>query len=141
MENGEVTAGSLAAEYIKLRDAKKKLDKIYDQKKEVIEQQMQAITNQLNELCEKLNASSIRTDHGTIIRSVSTDYHTTDWDSMHKVVLEYSAPYLLWKRINNSAMKEFLDAHPDVFPPGLRIDSKYTVSVRKPTKTKGEYHD
>ena len=128
MENEEVTAGELADMYIRLRDARKKLDKIYETKKEVIENQMQGVTNKLNELCEKLNATSIRTNHGTIIRSVTTDYHTTDWDAMHRVVLDYSAPYLLWKRINNSAMKEFLEAHPEVYPPGLRIDSKYTVS-------------
>lgn len=138
MENEEVTAGELADMYIKLRDAKKKLDKIYETKKEAIENQMQGVTNKLNELCEKLNATSIRTNHGTIIRSVTTDYHTTDWDAMHRVVLDYSAPYLLWKRINNSAMKEFLEAHPEVYPPGLRIDSKYTVSVRKPTTRKGD---
>ena len=52
MENEEVTAGELADMYIRLRDARKKLDKIYETKKEVIENQMQGVTNKLNELCE-----------------------------------------------------------------------------------------
>ena len=134
MDEERKSAGELAAEFIKWRDAKKKLDKIYEEKKEVIEAQMLAITNQLHEICEEQNASSIRTDSGTIIRSVSTDYTTTDWDAMHSLVLKHQAPHLLWKRINNSAMRDFLDEHPDEYPPGLRIDSKYTVTVRRPTK-------
>lgn len=127
------SADALAEEFIKLRDAKKRLDDIYEQKKEVFETRMREITNELTLLCEEQNASSIRTTHGTIIRSVTTDYSTSDWDAMHNLVIKYQAPYLLWKRINNSAMKEFLDAHPEEYPPGLRIDSKYTVTVRRPT--------
>lgn len=127
------SADELAEEFIKLRDAKKKLEEIYEQKKEVFETRMREITNELTLICEEQNASSIRTAHGTIIRSVTTDYSTTDWDAMHALVLKHQAPYLLWKRINNSAMKDFLESHPEEYPPGLRIDSKYTVTVRKPT--------
>lgn len=133
MEETKVSADELAKEFIELRDAKKKLDDIYEKKKSVFETRMREITDTLTVICEEQNASSIRTQHGTIIRSVTTDYSTTDWESMHKLVLKYEAPYLLWKRLNNAAMKEFLEAHPEEYPPGLRIDSKYTVTVRRPT--------
>ena len=96
--------------------------------------QMELITNALSHICEETNASSIRTEHGTIIRSMQTRYSTSDWGSFHDMVNRYHAPYLLEKRILNSAMKEFLEEHPEAFPPGLYADNKYVISVRRPTK-------
>ena len=132
MDNS-ISADELAKEFIELRDAKKRLDKIYEEKKEVFETRMQEITGALSVLCEEQKASSIRTAHGTIIRSVTTTYNTTDWDAIYTLVNKYQAPYLMQQRIHTSAMKEFLDAHPEEYPPGLRVDSKYTVTVRRPT--------
>ena len=53
---------------------------------------------------------------------------------MHEFILEHKAPYLLHKRINEYAMRDFLDANPTELPKGLNIVSEYKISVRKPTK-------
>ena len=130
MSSEKKSVSDLAAEYIGLRG---KVEELEAQIKE-IEKDMDELTRQMSEICEETGASSIRTDSGTIIRSIRTRYFTSDWSSLHDIVLQYQAPYLLEKRIHNSAMKEFLEAHPEAYPAGLNIENQYTITVRKPSK-------
>jgi len=136
MEEEKVSADALAEEFLKLKDGLGKLNKIYEGKRKVFDDRMNEITQTLNVLCEEQNASSIRTAHGTVIRSVTKTYNPLDWGAIHDLVVNYKAPYLLWKRINNTAMDEFLAEHPDAYPPGLNVNRSYTVSVRRPTNRK-----
>lgn len=130
----DLTAGELAEEYLYFRDLKSKLQKKFEAKEAVLDAELDRISSRLMVLCNEQDASSIKTDSGTIIRSLKTRYETKDWDSLYEFVLDHSAPYLLQKRINESAMKEFLETNPEDFPKGLNIASEYKISVRKPTK-------
>lgn len=130
----DMTAGELAEEYLYFRDLKAKLQKKFEAKEAVLDAELDHISSRLMVLCNEQDASSIKTDSGTIIRSLKTRYETKDWDSLYEFVLDHSAPYLLQKRINESAMKEFLETNPEDFPKGLNIASEYKISVRKPTK-------
>lgn len=130
----DLTAGELAEEYLYFRDLKSKLQKKFEAKEAVLDAELDKISSRLMVLCNEQDASSIKTDSGTIIRSLKTRYETKDWDSLYEFVLDHSAPYLLQKRINESAMKEFLETNPEDFPKGLNIASEYKISVRKPTK-------
>lgn len=127
-------AGELAEQHRYIDDLRKQLKQKYESKDAILEAELNAIKHRLLTLCNEQDASSIRTEHGTIIRSIKTRYEPKDWDSMHEFILEHSAPYLLQKRINESAMKDFLESHPDDYPKGLNIASEYKISVRKPTK-------
>ena len=122
-------AGELADTYIALRtirDAKKK-------EVTAIEDQMDAISAQMLALCNEIDASTIRTPYGTISRKTTTRFGTNDWGSFYEMVTKYDAPYLFEKRIMNTAMEEFLQAHPEAEPPGLTKNVFYVISVRKPT--------
>jgi len=130
----DLTAGELAAQYLEFRELKDKLRKKFEAKEAVLDAELDEITNRLMVLCNEQDASSIKTEYGTVIRSLKTRYDPKDWDSMHEFVLEHSAPYLLQKRINESAMKEFLEANPTEYPKGMNIVSEYKITVRKPTK-------
>mgnify|MGYP001594526977 CR=1 FL=1 len=48
-------------------------------------------------------------------------------------VFENNACHLLEQRLHNANMKEFLAENPDKLPAGLQADSKYKITVRKPT--------
>jgi hypothetical protein len=50
---------------------------------------------------------------------------------MHKFIVEHNAPQLLHERIHQTNLKEFLEANPDTLPPGLNVDSEYTITVRR----------
>lgn len=130
----EKNADQLAEEYINLRTQRSILTKEFDEKDGALAAQMEALANKMLEMCEQANATSIRTEHGTITRKVSTRYHTDDWGSMYDFILKHNAPYLLERRITTSAMKEFLETHPEDYPPGMNTYNKYIISVMKPRK-------
>lgn len=133
-EYDAMTAGDLAEQYLLYRDLKAQLKQKYEAKEAILDAELDAITNRLMSLCNEQDASSIRTDSGTIIRSLKTRYETKDWESMYEFVVEHNAPYLLQKRINETAMKEYLENNPEEYPKGLNVASEYKISVRKPTK-------
>lgn len=134
METQTASADKLAAAFINLRDAYYALKKENEEKEAALKEQMDVLQAEMNKLCEEQNATSIKTKSGTIIRSVSTKYYTTDWDSLYQFINTHQAPYLLEKRISNGAMRDFLEDHPDVFPMGMNTDRAYSVTVRRPSK-------
>jgi hypothetical protein len=67
------------------------------------------------------------------MRSVKTRYWTSDWGAMHKFILENKMPELLERRISQTTMKQLLEENPDVMPPGMNTDSKYSVTIRRAT--------
>jgi len=73
IESSQVTSvnlDQLAKIYLKIRDAKDELTSQYKDKVAGLQEQLDTIEQEINEVCKQMNASSIRTSHGTIIRSV-----------------------------------------------------------------------
>jgi len=122
---------SLAQTYIKMRDKREVLKRDWEAKDTEIKAQMEVIEQALLDLCKEINANSISTNHGTVIRSVKSRYWTNDWDSLYRVIKEHDAFGLLEKRIQQTHMKEFLQENPDLLPAGLNVENRYTVLVRR----------
>jgi|TARA_R110000787_G_scaffold80307_1_gene174899 pyruvate dehydrogenase complex dehydrogenase (E1) component len=125
----DLTADKLVAMYIKIRSAINKKD---DEIKHYKEQQ-EKVSNELLALCNEQNLDSMKTTEGTITRRVSSHFWTSDWEAMYKFIEANNAHHLLEKRIHTTHMKEFLADNPDECPHGLQSNTKYIVSVRKPT--------
>jgi len=121
----------LTATYIKIRDARAKLKQEYERNDAELEQQMLVIEQEMLELCKAIDANSIKTNAGTIIRSVKSRYWTNDWDSMYRFIKEHDAFSLLEKRLHQSHMKQFLEENPETEPAGLNVEREYTVVVRR----------
>jgi hypothetical protein len=134
-ENSESKSPSnldmLAGIYIKIRDARTALKAEFTTQDSVLQEQMDLLETNMLDACKNLNASSIKTPHGTIIRSVKSRYWTNDWDSMYTFIKEQGAFGLLEKRLHQTNMKDFLAENPDLLPMGLNVDSEYTVVVRR----------
>jgi hypothetical protein len=134
IESSEVTSVNLeqlTRVYLKIRDAKEELTTKYKAQVAGLDEQLETIEQEINEVCKQMNASSIRTPHGTIIRSVKSRYWTNDWDSLYQVIKEHDAFGLLTKSIHQSNMKEFLAENPAVLPAGLNVENAYSVVVRR----------
>lgn len=121
----------LTRAYLAIRDAKEVLTDQYKKQVAELDEQMQVIEQELLDHCKNMNASSVRTPHGTVIRSVKSRYWTNDWDSMYDFIEETGAFGLLEKRIHQTHMKEFLAENPDMFPKGMNVENEYTVVVRR----------
>ena len=121
----------LAAVYIKIRDRRADLKKQFEAGDKDLEDQQNLLAEKMLDICKDMDADSIRTSHGTIIRSVKSRYWTNDWDSMYSFIEEQGAFGLLEKRLHQTNMKDFLSENPDVYPQGLNVESQYTVVVRR----------
>jgi hypothetical protein len=62
---------------------------------------------------------------------VKTRYWTSDWNSMHKFIMQHNMPDLLEKRISQTVMKQLIEENPDMMPPNLNVDSRYAVTIRR----------
>jgi hypothetical protein len=114
-----------------MRDAKEAMTDAYKKQVADLEEQMAVVEAQMLETCKMFNADSIRTPHGTIVRSIKSRYWTNDWDSMYRFIEEHGAFALLEKRLHQTHMKEFLSENPDLLPAGLNVENSYTVVVRR----------
>lgn len=85
----------------------------------------------LNEACRTLNVTSLKTNVGTLSRTLKTRYWTSDWPEMYKFIKENDVPEFFEKRLVQSAIKDFLEQNPDKAPPGLQATSEYTVRITK----------
>jgi hypothetical protein len=126
-----ISVDRLVAAYIKMRDKRAELLREYEEADGDIKAQMEAVEGKLLDLCKDIGADTLGSKHGKVMRTVKTRYWTSDWDSLHKFVLEHKMPELLERRISQSTMKQLLEEKPDVMPPGLNIDSRYTVTIRR----------
>jgi hypothetical protein len=127
----QISAEKLADIYIKIRDAKQAEEEKMKVKLAEFQEQLDVISEQLLELCKSQDATSIKTTAGTIIKKLSTRYWSTDWDSMHGFIKEHDAFGLMEQRIHQGNMKQFLEENPELMPPGVQVDRKYTVVVRR----------
>jgi hypothetical protein len=130
-EEGAPTLEQLTKVYIKIRDSRRTLEQAFKLEDEQLQEQIRAIEEQMLDICKKFNASSIKTEAGTVIRSVKSRYWTNDWDSMYQFIRENSAFGLLERRLHQTHMKQFLEENPNLSPIGLNVDKEYTVVVRR----------
>lgn len=131
MNDDAIPADKLVRVFIKMRDRKQQLTHEYETEVAKLDTQMDEVKSKLLETCEAIGANSLRTDFGTVVRTVKTRYWTSDWEQMHSFVKQNDAVDLLERRIHQTNMKTYLEEHPDKIPPGLNSDSHYEVTVRR----------
>jgi hypothetical protein len=131
----EKSVDKLSAEYISVRTRRDLLKEKFEAEDALLAEQLSNIESQLLEVLNSTDADSISTSHATVIRRVSKRYSTTNWDAVYKLVAKHGAFAVLEKRIHNTNMRQFLEEHPDEYPAGLNVDSRYAVTVRRKTST------
>ena len=130
-EESSMSLDKLTSIYIRMRDSREKLAREHEAKDKEIASQMALVEQELLEICKSMDADSIRTKAGTVVRTVKSRYWTNDWDSMHQFIADHHAFALLEKRIHQTHMKQFLEENPDLAPAGLNVEREYTVVVRR----------
>jgi hypothetical protein len=133
MEEEAIPADKLVAVYRRIRSAIEEREAEHAKEIEGLKEKLEMVSDKLLKICNDQNLDSLRTPEGTVTRRVKSRYWTTDWSSMYNFIKDNEAPFLLEQRIHNGNMKQFLEENPDQHPAGLQIDSKYAITVRKPT--------
>lgn len=130
MEN-DIALEKLIRVYIKMREKKAEISQELEAKLSEMDEKMKTVKTGILDHMKEIGAESLRTDAGTVYRTVRTTYSTNDWDSMNKFILEHSVPELLEKRLHQTNMRVFLEEHPDMLPPGLNSNMEYSVTVKR----------
>ena len=137
MEESIVTSESvedLSTEYIKIRTEREVLKEKFDNEDKVFTDQLDEIENKLVQIMLADNTTSMSTEKTIIIKRVMKRYNPTNWEAVYRLVDKYKAYGVLHKRIHDTNMRDFLEEHPDEYPEGLNVDSRYAVTVkRKPS--------
>jgi|TARA_R110000803_G_scaffold38925_4_gene84014 hypothetical protein len=132
----DVKLDSVVKAYLAIRDEKDRLAREHDAKDRELSQDLAQLEQILLSSCNDINADSIRTGVGTIIKSTRESFVCGDWDNFKTFVLENEAVELLQQRIHQTNFKEFLSNREDEgLPPGISSMREFKITVRKPSKS------
>jgi hypothetical protein len=124
-------ANKLVQVYIKIRDAKEIKKKEMEDEISALDAQLDAVEQELLELCKTTGQDGGKTQFGSFTRSVKTRYWTSDWDSMYKFIREHDVPEILERRIHQGNFVDMLKENPNIMPAGVNVESKYSITVRR----------
>jgi hypothetical protein len=124
-------ANKLVQVYIKIRDAKEMKKKEMEDEISALDAQLDAVEQELLELCKTTGQDGGKTQFGSFTRSVKTRYWTSDWDSMYKFIREHDVPEILERRIHQGNFVDMLKENPNIMPAGVNVESKYSITVRR----------
>ena len=113
--------------FLKIREKRAELAKQDTE----LEEQQNVIESRLLDICKEMGTDGLKTELGTVSRSIKKRYWTSDWHSFYNFLKEHDAVELLEKRISQVNMATFLEENPDAFPPGLQVDSRYTAVIKR----------
>lgn len=117
--------------YIALRDHKSKLDAEHKARVAEIDAQM---TNAENFLLNHLNESGldrVGVSAGTVFAQVKTMPSFENKEATMEYIKQSGNVELLQSRLSSTAVKEFMDANNQQLPPGVKIMTERTVTIRR----------
>ena len=124
----------LVETFITLRNERDRMRNEWEAKDSEVKEQMSLVEQALLSICNETNATSIKTDKGTVIRKLTERFFCSDWDNFRDYVLEHQALELLERRIHQGNFKEFIaEREKEGLPPGVNVMREFGVTVRKPT--------
>jgi len=133
--NEAINVEELVNVYLTIRREREILTEQFKAKDRELANDLSSLEQVLLQECNKINANSINTPTGTVVRSVKDTYTCIDWNNFKQFVLETGAIDVLQQRIHQSNLKEFMTQHEgDGLPPGVNVSREFTVVVRKPSK-------
>lgn len=133
-ENPDMKLDELVKTYLTIRSEREKMEANWKALDSELEMEMKTLEQSMLVVCNESNASSIRTENGTVIRSLKERFTTNDWDNFKKFVLENELVDLLERRIHQGNFKQFISERKDEgLPPGVNVMREFTIVVRKPS--------
>lgn len=124
----------LVKTYLTIRNERDRIEAEYKDRDQALKAEMSVLEQAMLAGCNEIKADSIKTPHGTIIKSLKERYTCSDRDNFNKFVLETGAVELFEARLHQGNFKEFMsERHGDGLPPGVNVMREFAVTVRKPT--------
>jgi hypothetical protein len=131
MSDATPDVDKLVSVFIKIRDKKAELADAFKKQEAELNEKLDLVKAALLQHCKDTGQEGGKTAAGTFYRQTRSRYWTSDWESMNKFIVEHAVVDLLEKRIHQKNMEQFLEENPELLPPGLNVDSEYTMNVRR----------
>lgn len=130
----DMNLGELVKAYLTIRNERARIESEWKEKDDELLSDLKALESQMLITCNENNASSIRTESGTVIRKLNERYTVADGDVFRKFVLQEGAVELFESRIHQGNFKEFIaERKGDGLPPGVNVMREFGIVVRKPS--------
>ena len=130
----DVKLDDLVTTYLTIRTERNTLKNQWEIRDAELKADLEQLEQAMLVACNAINADSIRTGSGTIIKSLKETYTCGDWDNFKQYVVENNALDLLQQRISQANFKEFMTTRQDEgLPPGISTLREFGITVRKPT--------
>ena len=124
----------LVTTYLTIRTERNTLKNQWETRDSELKADLDELERAMLVACNEINADSIRTGSGTIIKSLKETYTCGDWDNFKQFVVDNNALDLLQQRISQTNFKEFMSTRQeDGLPPGISTLREFAITVRKPT--------
>jgi hypothetical protein len=118
--------------YVKLREKKAQIEQKAKESAKPVVELMDKLEAYLKEQADALGVQSFKTESGTAFLTTSERANVANWDEVLRFILENGAYDMLEKRVNKTAVREYMNTNKAV-PPGVNYGTSIEVSVRKPT--------
>jgi|TARA_R110000868_G_scaffold251060_2_gene507789 hypothetical protein len=124
----------LVKTYLTIRNERDRIESEYKLQDEALKAEMTVLEQEMLAGCNEIKADSIRTPHGTIIKSLKERFTCSDRDNFNKFVIETGAVELFEARLHQGNFKEFMsERHAEGLPPGVNVMREFGITVRKPS--------
>ena len=114
----KVNVEELVIAYLAVRTERERLLRDYEAADATLKQDLEELEKIMLGVCNEVNADSIKTQHGTVMRKLNERYYCQDWENFYQFVMENNAVQLLEKRIHQGNFRQFISEHEgDGLPP------------------------
>lgn len=118
--------------YLAIRSERERILREYEVQDARLKDDLKKLEAVLLDVCNTINADSIKTSLGTVMRKMNERYTCSDWDNFKQFVLDNEALELFEKRIHQGNFKQFMEEHEsDGLPPGVSVMREFGITVRK----------
>jgi len=126
----DINLDELVKIYLTIRSEREKLE-LQDRE---LKNDLDIIAQQMLIKCNESNATSIKTNEGTVVKKLSERFTLSDRSSFDAFVREHDAIELYEARIHQGNFKEFISERGDEgLPPVVNVMREFTIVVRKPS--------
>lgn len=124
----------LVKAYLTIRNEREKIESEYKERDMQLQADMAILEREMLSGCNEMKVESLRTDSGTVVKSLKERFTCADRDNFNKFILETGAVELFESRLHQGNFKEFMsERHHEGLPPGVNVMREFTITVKKPT--------
>jgi hypothetical protein len=128
----QINMAQVAAAYVKIRAAKSALTAEFETKVAELDGKLQQLEGVMLKHLNTHGMTSVATEGGTFYKQEDIKPSCGDWNAYYQWITENNAFEGLEKRVGKGFIKDFMEAHEGLLPPGINVHREWVVRVRKP---------